>query len=528
MKLTRWFGVLVCAAALGLPASPAAAKSWSIPGVVIQAQVEADGTMTVTESRTFRLAGSFSHGFQDLDLPERSTLSEVAVADASGPYRPDGSKAPGTFTLSGQPYGARLDWYYTAADTDKTFTVHYKVSNAFRLHQDAAELAWHFIGSRWERGHSGAEIRVTLPAEPVRAWLESGRGELAVNGRDVFVPVPRVGAGSRVTIRALLPRSAVIQPGPADAATMAALLQEKKRPFPPWASLAALALAAAAGAVFLVRHVWPYRAEASWEPGPAPPAPLMPAQAARLLASDAGTAFTAEVLDLVRRGAVSVTPATDQDGSVQKWWLERTSVPVDPQVDGPVLDLLFPGGAAQIGLSEWHAWAMQNRDTYHGIGLWYMRLKQSLPGHWYERHVWWPYLLAPGCWFLAGLDPNRGVWLVFAGLALILLGLCQHRLSRAGVTAKAEWLGYRQWLRKHRPAVSRFPDDLTSPVLFAVAAGVPQVLDVGALALDWYWYGTFTDAWHDMYRTYGRSASGSDGGSGGDSGGDGGGGGGVD
>lgn len=125
----RWPTVMVLAAGLILSsASPALAKSYAIPQVRIQAAVSSDGTMAVREVRTYRFSGSFSQAYQEFDLPARSRMSDIALADENGPYRADASGAPGTFSASPTSSGLRLDWHYAAADTDKTFTLTYQVA----------------------------------------------------------------------------------------------------------------------------------------------------------------------------------------------------------------------------------------------------------------------------------------------------------------------------------------------------------------------------------------------------------------
>jgi ribosomal protein S18 acetylase RimI-like enzyme len=94
------------------------AKSYSVPHVAITAALRPDGSLLVTERRTFRFEGNFSHLWQVIELPERSLLQGFSLRDEQGEYQPDTSGQPHTYTIGRDSSGWRVDWYVQAADTE--------------------------------------------------------------------------------------------------------------------------------------------------------------------------------------------------------------------------------------------------------------------------------------------------------------------------------------------------------------------------------------------------------------------------
>src|ERR1035437_3391209 len=73
---------LVAAVALAVPASPAAAKSYVITNVTIDAQVQPNGDVRVHEERVLGFSGSFSYVYWDIGM---KGSKGIKVLGASGP-----------------------------------------------------------------------------------------------------------------------------------------------------------------------------------------------------------------------------------------------------------------------------------------------------------------------------------------------------------------------------------------------------------------------------------------------------------
>ncbi len=200
------FLLIAAAVLIALAPSSAEAKDYWFPKVKVTADVGRDGVIRVTEERTFRFSGEFHWAVYSFQKKGVRGLTDFTVADENGPYRetPSDSGEPGTFfmTVKDGVYQARF--YYTAADTEKTFTFTYRLSGVIRAWDDAADLYLKLVGSGWEKRTGEFEGQVNLPAEvvPERLYV-FGHGPL--QGR-----VERMGGrGAHYSLRDLRPKTYV-------------------------------------------------------------------------------------------------------------------------------------------------------------------------------------------------------------------------------------------------------------------------------------------------------------------------------
>ncbi|MDR7423028.1 MAG: hypothetical protein QN159_11270 [Armatimonadota bacterium] len=127
--------LLLLTAALGLAAGlgpvvgsvgSAAAKSYDFPLVAIDARVALDGSMLVTERRTYSFSGDFSWATYTLERRGWTAITDIGVADVREPYAP-GSDAPRTFQVTHRAGEVEIRWAFRAADQDVAFTIHYRL-----------------------------------------------------------------------------------------------------------------------------------------------------------------------------------------------------------------------------------------------------------------------------------------------------------------------------------------------------------------------------------------------------------------
>jgi uncharacterized membrane protein len=158
------------------------AKEFTFPSVRINAQINPDGSMRVTEARTYRFSGDFSWASMWLPMGNSQSITDVTISEEGETYSEDGSGAPGTYQVESSPSRIDIKWFYRARDEERTFIINYLVRNAITVYQDVAELYWQFIGPGWDVSTKRVEVLVTLPqaAAPgeVRVW---GHGPLQGN-----------------------------------------------------------------------------------------------------------------------------------------------------------------------------------------------------------------------------------------------------------------------------------------------------------------------------------------------------------
>jgi uncharacterized membrane protein len=197
--------VVLAAAAFAVVAAvaptAALAKSYVIDDVTITSQVQTNGDLDVSESRTFDFSGDYTHVYWVMPTVQ---TGGIRFSDFVGPngkmYRKlaDSAQAalrpPGTYMVTESAGQTRLDAYF-AGTGKQTFKVDYIVSGAAKRYSDVAELYWKAIGSEWGVPTNHAKITVDLPsgtaASEVRAWAHG-----PLNGTVTIVPKPAPDAKS--------------------------------------------------------------------------------------------------------------------------------------------------------------------------------------------------------------------------------------------------------------------------------------------------------------------------------------------
>jgi uncharacterized membrane protein len=239
---------LVLAAGLaGVWAGPAAAKSFSITDVSIDATVQSNGDVTVHETRTLDFSGSFHYVFWDYDAKGSDGIKVTGAtgpdsASASAPYQlsndsqaPVGMQlAPGTYSVQDTTGGIRVQLNFAVADTSASFGVDYTALGAAKRWEDTAELYWQFVGAETAVPADHVRITVHLPQGvqkgEVRAWTHGPLwGDVVIEpDGSVVSTVSPLPAYTFVESRILFPASALPQAKQRSAARLSVVLAEEK------------------------------------------------------------------------------------------------------------------------------------------------------------------------------------------------------------------------------------------------------------------------------------------------------------
>ncbi len=237
---------LLAAGLAGLWAGPAAAKSFSITNVAIDATVQPNGDVVVHESRTLDFSGGFHYVFWDYSA---KGSDGIKVTGASGPTGASGAQipysvgtgavsgvagAPGTYDVQDTSAGVRVQLNFELADTSATFGVDYTALGAAKRWRDTAELYWQFVGAETAVPSDHVRITVHLPQgvqkSEVRAWTHGPLWGNVVIEPDASVvstvsPLP---AYTFVESRILFPASALPQAKRHSSARLALVLAQEK------------------------------------------------------------------------------------------------------------------------------------------------------------------------------------------------------------------------------------------------------------------------------------------------------------
>src|SRR3972149_6351410 len=142
------------------------AKDYSIPSADFRVQLYSDGSADVVETRTYSFDGSFSWADEWIILKDDAKISDIEVREGERGYALSDSEAPGSFQLSESSDRIYLKWFYSALDSDKTFTLKYHIDNAVTVHSDIAEFYWQLVGDEWVKatGQVNAKVFLASPA----------------------------------------------------------------------------------------------------------------------------------------------------------------------------------------------------------------------------------------------------------------------------------------------------------------------------------------------------------------------------
>jgi hypothetical protein len=244
-SIARAVTVLLAAAAISLAAPHVAvAKSFSMPQVFIDAQVNGDGSMDVSEKRTWSFEGDFTRVFWDLKesgaqgTGQPVQITDVSVSSETGTMPPTAAPAdqrPAGFSrvTSDTPGVVHVDAYNAMSNAGYTYTLRYKVHGAAVPWADTAELYWQFVGTGWTEPTGRVDITLHLPAgvtkADTKAWAHgppTGLVRLPSDGV-VTLGVADLPAGTFVEGRVLFPAAALSAAAPLAESRRAAVLAEE-------------------------------------------------------------------------------------------------------------------------------------------------------------------------------------------------------------------------------------------------------------------------------------------------------------
>lgn len=211
--------------ALALP-EVALAREYAISDVSIDATVEPDGTLLVTETRTFDFDGSFNGVYWDIPTGYNSSNGkdvEVSVLSAGvgepgslTPLTQDFSGSNGTYEVERRgSSGLRVTLYSAQSDESVSFTISYEATGIVTRWEDTGELYWKFVSDGWDVPSENVTCTLHLPVpdgasldpgQTVRAW---GHGPLdaavSFSSDTVDFSVPGVGTDEYAEMRVTFP-----------------------------------------------------------------------------------------------------------------------------------------------------------------------------------------------------------------------------------------------------------------------------------------------------------------------------------
>jgi uncharacterized membrane protein len=195
-------------------AGPTSAKEYRFSHVDIEATVLSDGSMRVTEHRTYSFSGTFSWATWYQPTGEWE-LTEFSLEESGRSYIQSSQELPGSYQVTRSSDSVSVEFFYSAQDEDRTFIFRYRILGAVERYSDCAQLYWNFIGSDWDVPTDSVRIRVILPPgvprDEVKAWAHGPLwGTVTVESpQSILVSVEGLPAFTPVEARILFPAQLV-------------------------------------------------------------------------------------------------------------------------------------------------------------------------------------------------------------------------------------------------------------------------------------------------------------------------------
>ncbi|MFZ1947988.1 MAG: DUF2207 domain-containing protein, partial [bacterium] len=232
-KSVIWAVVLALAGVVCLACPEATAKSYRITDVAIGADLFGDGSMRVSEARTFSFNGSFTFAYRELVSDGQVALDGFDVLEDGRPYVRSASHEPGTYDITGGKGALRVTWYFTATDDERTFEVRYSARGAVGRYQDAAMLYYKFVGDEWDLPQENVSLRVRPPValagDSVQVWLHGPLWAYSERGPDgaIAANCEHLPAHTYLEVRALYPPEIFAEAEPRPGLVRSAVLAEE-------------------------------------------------------------------------------------------------------------------------------------------------------------------------------------------------------------------------------------------------------------------------------------------------------------
>ncbi len=493
---------------LVLSPQAAYAKSYEMPEVTIDAVVQDNGNLQVTEKRTFTFDGTFSALWWEFEkIPSYASLQVNSVSLEQAGTTNNLSSVP--FVLSWRDAGGpshaaySLDSpkntvyvFFSASDETVTIELTYTIVDLVSVYQDTAELYWQIVGSSWAADSENVSMNITLPVpanssvvpgENVRAW---GHGPLdsSIGFQDdgtIHYSIPRVSSGHYAEARVVFPTSWMTGVKATDAnaqpnqSMLDSILSEEQQ----WSddanaqrmwSLVALLLAILVSLAACVWAVWnfirygkelkPQFIDEYWRDEPV--LGEHPAVIGRLCRFDKeeSSDFTVTIMHLANEGALLINKGEYPRGKkvVQDYYITRVDSYIPhSEIDRKALSILFDdiaGGNNTLWLASIKQYAKSNPAVFaESMQTWQGLVSaQTIQGEYFESYSKSKKFTTLGvagvlfvlCLCVAVIFENFLVLIpgIIAGVVVAVLAHFMERRTQKGADAYARCKALEKWL----------------------------------------------------------------------------------
>lgn len=213
MRITTLVLTFILSIVLAVPQA-VQAKEYTIPTIRVEVQVQPDGTVRITEHRTYKFEGD-DFSWADYRLPFRGfkSITDIRVAENGQPFTNENSEEPGTFMVSRNDDQVQIKWFYNAEDEERTFSISYTLEGALVIGPAWAEFFWNYLSPDREKDTRTLRIDMQLPAavgtDSMYSWKRGPQDNITLQETSAgyTVRATNIDDDEFVKIRSVFPRS---------------------------------------------------------------------------------------------------------------------------------------------------------------------------------------------------------------------------------------------------------------------------------------------------------------------------------
>jgi uncharacterized membrane protein len=189
------------------------AKSYAIPEIRVEVAVQEDGTIHITEHRTYNFDGSFSWADYRLPLEGYTAIKDIRVRENNAAFINQNSEEPGTFQVQRSDKQIRIQWFYKAKDEQRTFSISYTLEGAIVVGPEWVEFFWKYISADRDQDTERLHIEMQLPqsigSDSIYSWERGPADKITLTNTEsgYLVTAKDLNEDETVKIRSVFPRS---------------------------------------------------------------------------------------------------------------------------------------------------------------------------------------------------------------------------------------------------------------------------------------------------------------------------------
>lgn len=187
-------------------------KSYTIPEIRVEVAVHEDGTIHITEYRTYNFDGSFSWADYRLPLQGYTGIKDIRVQENNTAFINQNSEEPGTFQVQQSDEQIRIQWFYDAEDEQRTFSISYTLEGAVVVGPEWAEFFWNYISAErdqdTERLHIAMQLPQSVGSDSIYSWERGPADKITLTTTEsgYLVTAKDLNEDESVKIRSVFPR----------------------------------------------------------------------------------------------------------------------------------------------------------------------------------------------------------------------------------------------------------------------------------------------------------------------------------